>query len=179
MRNADFISRLLGAGGVVWFYLYKALLPVDLAFVYRQWHIENTNPLWWLPVAAALALTVALWMCRKSWSRSLLFAWVFFCAALAPVMGFADVGFMKYSLVADHYQHIAIIAVIALAASFWDLWRRRSLGGKISARNRSGRHGRRGVSYVSYLLAIWNLPRRRFALLGGAGKKSGLLDGPQ
>ena len=36
---------------------------------------------------------------------------------MVPVLGFADVGFMRYSLVADHYQHIAIIAVVALAAA--------------------------------------------------------------
>ena len=37
-------------------------------------------------------------------------------------MGISDVYFMKYSLVADHYQHIAIIGVIALAAAGWSLW---------------------------------------------------------
>ncbi len=122
-RSADFTQRLLGAGGVVWFYLYKAILPVDLAFVYKQWHIEAGNPLWWLPLLAALSVTAVLWRYRQTWARPLLFAWAFFCVALVPVMGFTDVGFMKYSLVADHYQHIAIIAVIALASAFWSLWR--------------------------------------------------------
>ena len=123
IRSANFVERLLGAGGVVWFYLYKAILPVDLAFVYSQWRIEVNNPLWWLPLAAALAVTAVLWRFRQTWARPLLFAWAFFCVALVPVMGFTDVGFMKYSLVADHYQHIAIIAVIALASAFWSLWR--------------------------------------------------------
>ncbi len=36
-------------------------------------------------------------------------------------MGFADVGFMKYSLVADHYQYLALIAVMAAAAAGWSL----------------------------------------------------------
>ncbi len=36
-------------------------------------------------------------------------------------MGFADTGFMKYSLVADHYQHIAIIGVVALLAAAWSV----------------------------------------------------------
>ncbi len=54
-------------------------------------------------------------------ARALLFAWLFFCAALVPVLGFTDVGFMQYSLVADHYEHIAIIAVAALAAAGWSL----------------------------------------------------------
>jgi tetratricopeptide (TPR) repeat protein len=130
VRNADFTERVLGAGAVVWFYLYKAILPFDLAFIYPQWQIEHGNPLWWLPLVGALAVTAALWRYRKSWSRPLLFAWVFFCAALVPVMGFTDVGFMKYSLVADHYQHIAIIGVIALAAASWSVWRRRARGGE-------------------------------------------------
>jgi tetratricopeptide (TPR) repeat protein len=130
VRNADFTERVLGAGAVVWFYLYKAILPFDLAFIYPQWQIEHGNPLWWLPLVGALAVTAALWRYRKSWSRPWLFAWVFFCAALVPVMGFTDVGFMKYSLVADHYQHIAIIGVIALAAASWSVWRRRARGGE-------------------------------------------------
>jgi protein O-mannosyl-transferase len=122
IRTAGFVERLLGAGSVVWFYLYKALLPLNISFVYPQWRIEAGNPLWWLPLLAALAVTAAFWRYRTSWSRPLLFAWGFFCVALAPVMGFVDVGFMKYSLVADHYQHISIISAIALASAGWSGW---------------------------------------------------------
>ncbi|MGA2059704.1 MAG: tetratricopeptide repeat protein [Thermoguttaceae bacterium] len=126
IRNAGFVERLLGAGVVVCFYLYKALLPIDLAFIYPQWHIEADNPQWWLPLLAVLAVTAVLWWFRKGWSRPLLFAWGFFCVSLVPVMGFTDVGFMKYSLFADHYQHIAVIGVIALAAAGWSIWHQRA-----------------------------------------------------
>ncbi len=129
IRSASFAQRLLGAGGVVWFYLYKALLPLNLAFVYPQWHIEVGNPLWWLPLVAAVVVTMVLWLYRKSWSRPFLFAWGFFCVGLAPMMGFVDVGYMQYSLVADHYQHIAIIGVIALASALWSTWHRWTRGG--------------------------------------------------
>jgi tetratricopeptide (TPR) repeat protein len=129
IRSADFAERLLGAGGVVWFYLYKALLPFDLAFIYPQWQIQTGNLAWWLPLLAALAVTAALWHYRKKWGRPFLFAWGFFCFALLPVMGFTDVGFMRYSLVADHYQHVAIIGVIALAAAGLSIWQRRVQGG--------------------------------------------------
>ena len=81
-RSADFVQRLLGAGCVVWFYLYKAVLPLDLAFVYRQWQIDTSSPLWWIPLLSALAVTAVLWRYRQTWGRPLLFAWVFFCAAL-------------------------------------------------------------------------------------------------
>ena len=128
IRTAGFTERLLGAGGVVWFYLYKALLPVDLVFVYPQWHIQAGNLLWWLPLLAAVVVTAVLWRYRESWSRPFLFAWGFFCVALVPVMGFTDVGFMQYSLVADHYQHIAIIGVLGLACAGWGVWRERGRG---------------------------------------------------
>ncbi len=77
-RTASFIERLLGAGGVVWFYLYKALLPLNLVFVYPQWHIQAGNLFWWLPLMAALVVTAAAWRYRESWSRPFFLPGVFF-----------------------------------------------------------------------------------------------------
>ncbi len=125
IRNVTFMERLLGAGGVVWFYLYKALLPLNLVFVYPEWHVRAENLLWWLPLLAAGVITAVLWRYRAGWSRPFLFAWGFFCVALVPVLGFADVCYMQFSLVADHYQHLALVGVIALAAAGWGLWRQR------------------------------------------------------
>jgi protein O-mannosyl-transferase len=127
-RHAGFGERLAGAGLVPWFYLYEAIFPVDLYFVYPMWHIRPDSILWWAPLAAASAVTAVLWWRRNGWGRPLLFAWGFFCVALLPVAGFADTGFMRYSLVADHYQHMAIIGVIALAAAGVGEWRVRSAG---------------------------------------------------
>jgi protein O-mannosyl-transferase len=127
-RTAGFLERVLGAAGVIWFYLYKAVLPLDLAFVYPQWDIHAGRVLWWLPLLAALVTTAVLWWYRKKWSRSLLFAWGVFCVSLLPVMGFTDVGYMECSLIADHYQYIAIIGVISLAVAGWSLWRTRMQG---------------------------------------------------
>ncbi len=49
--------------------------------------------------------------------KALLAAWAFFCVALAPALGFTDTGLMRFALVADQYQYIAIIGVVALAAA--------------------------------------------------------------
>jgi tetratricopeptide (TPR) repeat protein len=153
VRQADGLERLLGAGAVVWFYLSKALLPVDLTFVYAQWHISAADLFWWLPLLGVVGVTGILWWKVRSLSlspvvpsaarnppvaadgiprsarndnmakgelwRGALFAWLYFGVMLLPVMGFTDVYFMRYSLVADHYQHIAIIGVLALAAAGW------------------------------------------------------------
>ena len=64
--------------------------------------------------------------CNTNWGRPLFFAWAFFGLALVPVLGFADVGFLQFSPVADHYQHIALIAVVALWAAGIVRWRSRS-----------------------------------------------------
>ncbi|MGD0516843.1 MAG: tetratricopeptide repeat protein [Thermoguttaceae bacterium] len=128
IRTVGLSVRILEAGAVVWFYLYKAVLPINLVFIYPLWRIDPGDFRWWLPLAATLAVTAVLWLFRKGWSRPILFAWGFFCVSLLPVMGFTDVGFMKHSLVADHYQHIAVIGVIALAAAGWSVWSRRLRG---------------------------------------------------
>lgn len=121
IREVSFLQRLLGAGAIVWFYLGKALVPVDLAFIYPQWEIEPKNLLWWLPLLASIAVTLLLFWKRNSqstpWIRPLFVAWLYFCISLLPVMGFTDVGYMRHSLVSDHYVHIAIIGVVAIVAS--------------------------------------------------------------
>jgi tetratricopeptide (TPR) repeat protein len=122
-RHAGFVERLLGAAAAAWFYLGKAYLPIHLSFVYPLWRISVSDPLWWLPLAAAVALTAVLWLTRRSWGRGPLFAWGYFCVSLVPVMGFTDVYFMRYSLVSDHYEHLALIGAIAPVAAAFALWR--------------------------------------------------------
>jgi len=119
IRHAGGLERVLGAATAVWFYLSKALLPVGLSFVYPLWRIDLRNPLWYLPLAAAIGLTFLL----AARSRPLFWAWMYFCVALIPVMGFADTFFMQFSLVADHYQYLALAGVAALAGYGWHYWR--------------------------------------------------------
>jgi len=124
IRSASSLERLLGAGAVVWFYLGKALVPLNLIFIYPQWQIRPGDPRWWLPLAGAVLATGLLWRAiRHSWARAALITWCYFCISLAPAMGFTDVYFMRYSLVGDHYQHVALIGVTAFAGWAWAQWR--------------------------------------------------------
>ncbi|MBU0617154.1 MAG: tetratricopeptide repeat protein [Planctomycetes bacterium] len=117
IRDDTFLQRLAGAGWVVWFYMYKALLPIRLCFIYPRWEIDLANWLTYLPDLALLLLFVLCWRYRRAWGRPILFALAYYVVTLGPVLGFVNIYFMRYSLVADHYQYVSIIAIIALIAS--------------------------------------------------------------
>ena len=87
-------------------------------FIYPQWTIHAGDWRWWLPLVGIVVVTALLWRGRnRPWVRAILFAWAFYLLALLPALGFTDISFMQYSLVADHYQHLALVAVVALAAA--------------------------------------------------------------
>ncbi len=129
IRAIGWPERLAGAGGAFWFYLGKIFWPVELCFVYPGWIVPPVHPIWWLGLGLAVAITVALWLGRARGARRELWAWLYFGVMLLPVVGLTDVYFMRYSLVADHYAHLAIIGVLVWAAAgFVQLRLSRALG---------------------------------------------------
>jgi tetratricopeptide (TPR) repeat protein len=118
IRDVTIAQRIIGAAAIVWFYLSKAVLPIRLMFLYPQWSIQAGDIRWWLPLVALIVVTGLLWWQRASPAgRAMLTAWACFIVGLLPVMGLTDVYFMKFALVADHYQYIAMIAVLVLVAA--------------------------------------------------------------
>lgn len=117
VRTDGFWGRLAGAGWAIGFYAGKALLPVGLRSLYPRWQIDAGQ--WWsyLPVLLVAGVLVACWHARRSWGRGPLAALFYFVVMLFPVLGFVNIGFMKFSLVADHWQYFAIIGPIAFGAA--------------------------------------------------------------
>jgi len=109
------IQRVLLAGRVVSFYLGKLIWPADLAFVYPHWDVPAVSPGWYGFLGGALALTAALWLFRRR-CRGALAAWLFFIGSLFPALGFFNVYPFIFSYVADHFQYLASLGLIALAA---------------------------------------------------------------
>lgn len=108
------LDRLVLAGWTLSHHLAKAFVPVGLAAVYPRWTIAASNGLQWLPLLAVAALTLAVWFPRDGHNRCPLWtAWAAYVLLLAPVLGFAGIGFMVYAFVADHWQYGALPCVLA------------------------------------------------------------------
>ncbi len=112
----SFLARCALAGRVIWFYLGKLFWPANLIFIYPRWTIDPTQAWQWIFSAAALALTIALFILHKRW-RAPLAGWLLFCGTLFPVLGFLNVYPFVFSFVADHFQYLASLGIIVLIAS--------------------------------------------------------------
>ena len=113
----SFLDRLIVAGRALWFYADKLVWPDKLTFIYPRWQIDSG--VWWqyLFPAAALAVISILWVIRRRIGKGPFVAVVFFAGTLVPALGFFDVYPMQFSFVADHFQYLASIGLIALAAA--------------------------------------------------------------
>ena len=125
VRDDGFAARLAGAGWAPWFYLSKALWPVNLTMIYPRWKIDASLWVSYVPGIALAGGFMLCWWRRKSWGRPLLFGLGYFVIMLFPVLGFFNQSFFVYSFVADHWQYYSIIGVIALVVAAGERVRRR------------------------------------------------------
>ena len=144
------IERVLIAAHALWFYVGKLLWPADLAVIYPHWEVNLADPREWGYVAAAVALAAALWLLRRRIGRGPLAGALFFTVTLSPVLGFVDYGYMQFSFVADRYQYLAgigVMAVLAGAAAHG--------AGKLPEAGRKGAMGAAGVVLIVLGTLTW------------------------
>ncbi len=107
-------ERVLIAARALWFYAGKLLWPADLAVIYPLWKVDAGDLTAWAYVAAAAALAAALSLARGRIGRGPLAGVLYFGVTLGPVLGFVDFGYMQFSFVADRFQYLAGIGVLAV-----------------------------------------------------------------
>jgi len=102
------LDRILLAGRALWFYAGKIIWPRDLMFIYPRWRIDSGAAWQYLFPIAAIGVILG--------SRRARVPILFFVVTLAPALGFVDVFPFRYSFVADHFQYLASIGMLALLA---------------------------------------------------------------
>jgi protein O-mannosyl-transferase len=112
-----FLERCLIAGQALWFYAAKIFWPAKLAFIYPRWNVHANSAAQWLFPLAVAAVIVALWYGRQRIGRGPLVAILFFAGTLSPALGFFNVYPFRFSFVADHFQYLASVGLIVLAAA--------------------------------------------------------------
>jgi tetratricopeptide (TPR) repeat protein len=110
-------ERFLVASRALWFYAGKLLWPANLVFSYPRWTVSAGNPAdyIWLLVTATVATLI--YLARRRLGRGPEVAALYFATTLGPVLGFIMLYTFRYTFVADHYQYLASIGPLALAAA--------------------------------------------------------------
>jgi tetratricopeptide (TPR) repeat protein len=111
------LERLLIATHALWFYVTKLVWPAKLAFSYPRWEIDVRDPRQYTWLIGCVVIALFLWWRRRVLGRAPVAAVVFFVAALSPLLGFIPLYTFRYTFVADHYQYVASIGLIALFAA--------------------------------------------------------------
>ena len=109
-------QHLLWACRALWFYPLKLIWPVNLAFSYGRWSLDPREAAQWLWVLAAFGAGGLGWLFKDRMGRG---AWAglgFYAVTIAPMLGLASLYTLRFALVADHYQYLASLGLIAVGA---------------------------------------------------------------
>jgi tetratricopeptide (TPR) repeat protein len=119
--DRSILEKTLIAGQAFWIYVIKLFWPVDLQFMYPKWEVISSDPWqYFFPILSFLVLVLTFLM-RDRIGKAPAVALFCFVGNLLPALGFFNLYFMRYSFVADHFQYLASISLIALSISI--IWR--------------------------------------------------------
>ena len=116
--SLNLTERLIVASKALWFYAAKLLWPMNLAFVYPRWDINADSPVSLVPLLGVVGVGAILWRYRQHlWAQAASLGIGYYAIALLPVLGFFDIYFFRYSFVADHFQYLASLGILALVVA--------------------------------------------------------------
>jgi len=133
----NLLQRMASACFASGFYLYSALWPFNIIEIYPQWHrafstlvtlptphiappAPESIPYWkqTIPGLVILGTLIYCWLRRNEvWARAILVALGCYFVAMLPALGMMKMSYMRLTLVADHFQYISMVAVIALVVA--------------------------------------------------------------
>jgi tetratricopeptide (TPR) repeat protein len=110
-------ERVIIASHAIWFYAGKLIWPSALTFIYPRWQITPSDPVSYGWLAGLIFIGVLIYLARRRAGRGLEVGLAFFVITLGPVLGFIMLYTFRYKFVADHYQYVASIGLIAIFAA--------------------------------------------------------------
>ena len=108
-----FMQRILIACNALLFYPWKIIWPHPLIFIYERWPIHEPTMAMWLAIPVVVLVVIACIVAYVRGWRGIPLSLAFFAGTIFPALGFFNVYPMRYSFVADHFQYLASIGVIA------------------------------------------------------------------
>ncbi len=114
--------RLAQSGWAFWFYAGKLALPAGLSTIYPQWGVNPRHALHWLPLGAAAAVTIGLFLARRRIGRGAAACWLAYGVMLGPVLGIVFIDFLLTTPAADRYQFAASIGPLVGAGALAGGW---------------------------------------------------------
>ncbi len=119
-RYVELPSRLSNAVVSYVRYLWNAMVPTDLAFLYPHPDLPGGTP-WagWQVLISALLLVAISIVIRFSRKPYLIFGWLWFLGTLVPMIGVVQVGVQA---MADRYTYLPMIGIyVGVAWGLFDL----------------------------------------------------------
>ena len=111
IRNDDFFSKIVSSIYAVGFYIQQSLIPINTSFVYPV--NQDQLPLI-MAIPGLLIIVVYLVYCLYDRNRAGFVGLLYVLLMIFPVLGFVDIYFMRYALVADHWQYFSICGVLGI-----------------------------------------------------------------
>ena len=145
-------ERFARAPWLAWFYVQKLLAPHGLMFFYPRWSVDPHSWSSYIPHIVLGGLLLAAWIKRHTWGRTALLGLGYYLLCLGPVLGFLDLFYHRTSFVADHWQYLASVGLIGLAAYLREERQVVEWSWRFGPAENSTRHGR--VAYVTGVLCI-------------------------
>jgi len=113
----SFVERSMIAGRAWWFYPRTLLWPHPLLAIYPRWVVDPHLWWQWMFPAAAVATLATVVVTRRWIGNGPAVALLCYTIAVAPALGFVNVGLMRHAFVADYLAYLPSIPLIALATA--------------------------------------------------------------
>jgi arylsulfatase A-like enzyme len=165
---AGVLERVVRAGWVTGFHAGKVLVPTGLAFLYPGWSTDTSDWFAYVPDLSIVVVLAVLWLRRETWGRPALLGLGWYLVLLFPVMGFFDIYYHQFSLLADHFQYLASVGLIALVVHVGVVGLAKT--GVVAIGAVAVRH--RGTALVTGLLVVgffWTLAWQRSHVFANEG----------